>query len=246
MSYIGKEPSLATPQSPFVEVFSGTGVQTDFVLTKTIPTIYSIIVFVSGAYQKYGTDYTVIGQTLRFLAPPATGTGNIVAHYIITLSNSMVPVDASVTDAKLAPNTVTNSKLARNSNAGYVMVSGGSGADVSYINPFLVTASRGIVSGSSITLGTELLTNSSYSLAMSSNTTLTAPLVANVPASGTWYIDITVDAIGGWTLNFSDSVSVQWNKVYGYTFDSIPNAIYRLWIVSRNSAFLDVNIERIK
>jgi hypothetical protein len=246
MAYIGREPSVVTPQSPFVEVFNGTGVQTDFVLTKTIPTIYSVIVFISGAYQRYGTDYVISGQSLNFLAPPATGTGNVVVHYIITMSSTMVPVDASVTAAKIAPNTITNNKLARNANTGWVMTSGGAGADVTFTNPFLVTGGRGSIGGTNITLVSELLTNSSYAWSMTANSTLTAPLVANVPASGSWYIDITVDAVGGYTLSFSDSVSVQWNKVYGYSFDCVPNGIYRLWIVSRNSAFLDVNAERIK
>lgn len=97
----------------------------------------------------------------------------------------------------------------------------------------------------SITFGSELISYGSFTLAMSANTTLTAPLTANVPTSGAWYIDITVDSTGGYTLSFTNSASVTWNQVYGYSFDCLPNGVYRLWMVARGSTILDVSMERL-
>ena len=97
----------------------------------------------------------------------------------------------------------------------------------------------------SITFGTELTQYGSFTLSMAANITLTAPLTANLVASGAWYIDITVDTVGGYTLTFTNSASVNWNLVYGYNFDCLPNGVYRLWMVARGPAILDVSVERL-
>ncbi len=117
------------------------------------------------------------------------------------------------------------------------LVAGGSGAGS-------ITA-RSSISGPSFTFGTELSNTASFTYSMTANTTLTAPLTANLPPSGAWYIDITVDSTGGYTLTFSNSASVNWNQVYGFSFDCLPNGVYRLWMVARGATIIDVSVERL-
>jgi hypothetical protein len=71
------------------------------------------------------------------------------------------------------------------------------------------------------------------------NITLNNPSI--VKKSGSWYIDLTINSTGGYTLTFGN----QYNKVYGYNFDCLPNAVYRLWITVRTATVFDVSIERL-
>lgn len=107
----------------------------------------------------------------------------------------------------------------------------------------ITNTSRGTLS---ITSTPDFISYASFTMSMTGNATLTAPASTSlVPTTGTWYCDVTVDSTGGYTLTFTNSGSVLWNKVYGYTFDCLPNAIYRLWMTSRGSSTIDVNIERL-
>lgn len=99
------------------------------------------------------------------------------------------------------------------------------------------TTSRSVLSGATPT--PDVVNNASFTWTLSANSTLGYP--TPVPTSGAWYVDITVDNTGGYTLSFAAG----YNKVYGYYFDCLPNAIYRLWMTARGSSVIDVNIERI-
>lgn len=105
-------------------------------------------------------------------------------------------------------------------------------------NPGTSSDARGTLAGTNVTPNVDLY--GSWSWSMTGNSTLNFP-TGTIPASGAWYIDITVDATGGYTLTFGGG----YNKVYGFYFDCLPNAIYRLWLVSRNSTVVDVNVERL-
>jgi len=96
---------------------------------------------------------------------------------------------------------------------------------------------RAVLSGTTPT--PDVVNNASFSWSLTGTSTLGFP--GTVPTSGAWYVDITVDATGGYTLNFAAG----YNKVYGYYFDCLPNAVYRLWMTARGSSVIDVNIERI-
>ncbi len=105
-----------------------------------------------------------------------------------------------------------------------------------------VTA-RKIVSGTSYTLETALY--ASFFMSATGNVTITAPLSANMTPSGAWYVDLAIDSIGNRTLTLTNSVSVSFNRVYGFNFDSAPNAVYRIWFVARDITIIDVSIERL-
>jgi len=99
------------------------------------------------------------------------------------------------------------------------------------------TIARTAVTGPTVTL--DLVNYGSFTYSMTTNTTFNFP--GTVPASGAWYVDITMDSVGGYTLTFNAG----YNKVYGYYFDALPNAIFRLWLTARGSSIIDVNIERL-
>lgn len=100
------------------------------------------------------------------------------------------------------------------------------------------TSARGALAGVSVT--PDLSLYASWSWTLNASSTLNFPS-GYVSPTGSWYIDITVDNNGGYTLSFAAG----YNKVFGYYFDCLPNAVYRLWMTSRNSTIIDVSIERI-
>jgi hypothetical protein len=62
----------ARPDAMFVETFGGDGVNTDFILNNTPPSINNTQVYLSGVYQQKGISYTLVDDnTIRFGEAPA-------------------------------------------------------------------------------------------------------------------------------------------------------------------------------
>lgn len=190
-----------------------------------------------------------VNYTANFNPDIALNHNTIVGIKILTANTTTAPY--------FAPDGLTNRPIV-NSNGGAVVIgqlSVGSSVLLRYDVPttswWIVgggssdVINRLSIGGSSHTFTTELQQYDSFSYTMSANTTLTAPLTASLPVSGVWYMDITIDAIGGYTLTFANSASVTWNKVYGYYFDCLPNGVYRLWMTARGATTIDVSMERL-
>ena len=103
--------------------FSGTGLETTFVLPDAGYDTPYTRVYVDETYQTSG--YTITGATLEFDTPPSSGTDNIVvvlgesfAFSVSFPGNNTVSADAiidgAVTTAKLASGAVTTTKLGNN------------------------------------------------------------------------------------------------------------------------------------
>lgn len=63
------------------DVFSGTGAQVAFVLTRAPGSLGNLDVSVGGVTMRRTLDFTLSGQTVTFLSPPASGTNNILIRY---------------------------------------------------------------------------------------------------------------------------------------------------------------------
>ena len=97
------------------DAFSGDGSDTTFTLSITPVHENNTQVYVDGVYQFKGT-YSVSGTTLTFSTAPPNGT----AIEVMTMNQTdiNVPVDDTITTAKIADNAITSAKIA----AGAVVV----------------------------------------------------------------------------------------------------------------------------
>jgi len=102
MAYIGNTQTSI----PFItDSFSGNASATSFSpLTRAPAGTASIAVFVAGAYQAPST-YSLVGTTITFGSPPASGVGNIIILHLGNGSTTQVPSDGSVTLLKLSGET---------------------------------------------------------------------------------------------------------------------------------------------
>ena len=105
--------------------FTGTGSQTDFILSTAPPNIDFTSVYVSGVYQQKGQAYTVSGTTLTFTeAPDLNDTIEVVIISSASLvsvnvddvtiqngSNGLEVKDDGITTAKIADDTISYNKL---------------------------------------------------------------------------------------------------------------------------------------
>ena len=108
VTYLGKQ--LLTPSAnnantyPKLDLFTGDGSDTTFVLSTTPPSAGAIMVFVDGVFQREGSSnaWTLSGDTLTFTAAPAN-TANIAVMHLAT-EQSFLPtvVDRTVTNAKIS------------------------------------------------------------------------------------------------------------------------------------------------
>ena len=90
--------------------YSGNGSTVAFTLVEAPTTANRVWVYINGVYQ-FRNTYSVSGSTLTFNVAPPTGTNNIEVSIDSTVGASVVPVDGSVTSAKLADNSVTGTKI---------------------------------------------------------------------------------------------------------------------------------------
>ena len=108
VTYLGKQ--LLTPSAnsantyPKLDLFTGDGSDTTFVLSTTPPSAGALMVFVDGVFQREGSSnaWTLSGDTLTFTAAPAN-TANIAVMHLAT-EQSFLPtvVDRTVTNAKIS------------------------------------------------------------------------------------------------------------------------------------------------
>ena len=114
MAYIGKAPdSLVTGQSTSEDIFTATAGQTAFTITSDVVKETDIVVAINGVVQS-GTAYGMSGtgnRTLTFTAGLTAGDEVRVLH-IGFKPTTTVPLDGTVTTAKLADNSVTSAKIA--------------------------------------------------------------------------------------------------------------------------------------
>ncbi len=104
--YLGNTPFY---QDYAVDTFTGNGSTVNNTLTYTPASVFSVLVFVSGVYQRPTTDYTLSGNVLtHVVAPPNTAPIQVIHLGRSGIVNT--PADASVTTAKLATGvSLTNS-----------------------------------------------------------------------------------------------------------------------------------------
>lgn len=97
------------------QVETGDGTTTDFALDQQAVSTQHLIVTVASVPQSPdGTTYTVInsGNTIRFASAPANGAKIVIRWYGVATYN--VPVDDSVSTAKIQNLAVTTAKIANN------------------------------------------------------------------------------------------------------------------------------------
>lgn len=107
MSYIGNQ----VKSVPFItDVYSGTAATSYGPLTIVPAAPTSVMVFVSGVYQRPSLDYTLNVDYVNFVSSPTSGTSNIVIHHIgYGFMSTQVPADGTVTPIKFS--TSANSSI---------------------------------------------------------------------------------------------------------------------------------------
>jgi hypothetical protein len=103
------------------------------------------------------------------------------------------------------------------------------------------TTKPALTSGASITL-TSFPAYQAYRLTLAHNATLAYPVPGTFPESGTLYIDVTVNATGGWIMSFASGYNLVPN---GSVWQSTANSVNRIWLVIRTTSIIDVYIENI-
>ena len=108
VTYLGKQ--LLTPSAnnantyPKLDLFTGDGSDTTFVLSATPPSAGAIMVFVDGVFQREGSSnaWTLSGDTVTFTAAPANLANISVMHLATEQSFLPTVVDRTVTNAKIS------------------------------------------------------------------------------------------------------------------------------------------------
>ena len=95
--YIGNEPRFQNYPSKF---FNGDGTAMTVTLDYAPPSASAILVFVSGV-RKDTNEYTINGTSLTFTGTVTSGTNNVQVIHLAQVSNTVTPVDGSVTVAKI-------------------------------------------------------------------------------------------------------------------------------------------------
>ena len=112
MPYIGPPAPDRFVAPKAAKQFSGDGSTTAFTLSRsTINPSTTIIAFVNGVFQKYTTNYSVVGTTITFTSAPANTATIVVVHLSVRNEVNIGTVgDGSITTAKLADSAVTPAK----------------------------------------------------------------------------------------------------------------------------------------
>ena len=108
VTYLGKQ--LLTPSAnnantyPKLDLFTGDGSDTTFVLSTTPPSAGALMVFVDGVFQREGSSnaWTLSGDTVTFTAAPANTAAIAVMHLATEQSFLPTVVDRTVTNAKIS------------------------------------------------------------------------------------------------------------------------------------------------
>jgi hypothetical protein len=63
------------------DTFSGNALQVDFVMSRTVASVYDVVIFVGNVHQNPGVAYTVDGTNkLTFTSPPPSNNTIVVLH----------------------------------------------------------------------------------------------------------------------------------------------------------------------
>ena len=125
VTYLGKQ--LLTPSAnnantyPKLDLFTGDGSDTTFVLSATPPSAGALMVFVDGVFQREGSSnaWTLSGDTLTFTTAPANTAAIAVMHLATEQSFLPTVVDRTVTNAKISlSNSNANTSPTKNTNFG--------------------------------------------------------------------------------------------------------------------------------
>lgn len=130
MAYLGNNPGEVFVET-LKDTFSGTDSATTFTLSVDAVT-NAIEVFVENVQQEPTVSYTVAGTTLTFDSAPPAGTNNIyVIHRDPAVSRPFVTTaniaDNSVTNLKLANDSVSFAQVTLTSFNGVIQATGGGG-----------------------------------------------------------------------------------------------------------------------
>ena len=110
MSYIGKEPQFTQYPSKF---FNGDGTAMTVTLDYSPPNAAALLVFIDGVRQDTSAD-TLSGTSLTFTGIVPSGTNNVQVVHLGIAQDTQVPVDDSVSTAKIQDDAVTSAKLDTN------------------------------------------------------------------------------------------------------------------------------------
>lgn len=177
MAYIGNTQTSI----PFItDSFSGNASATSFSpLTRAPAGTASIAVFVAGAYQAPST-YSLVGTTITFGSPPASGVGNIIILHLGNGSTTQVPSDGSVTLLKLSGETFgyINTAFTAANTPSYTANSAASYANAAFATANTITSASSYANSAFVSSNSAFITaNSAASYGNS------AFLVANSAAS---------------------------------------------------------------
>jgi hypothetical protein len=100
MSYIGNTPTSQSFISG-TDYFNGNGSTTAFTLTRTVGSVNDIEAVVENVVQRPNDAYTISGTTITFTSAPPSGTNNIYVRYLSTTTQSITPVQNSVSYATM-------------------------------------------------------------------------------------------------------------------------------------------------
>jgi len=215
--------TVSANQNWVVDTFSGTGAQTVFTLSADPGSINALIVRISGVMQAPTTNYALSGTTLTFTSAPASGTGNVIVQYGVTITNMTTPADGTVTTAKIIDSAVTTAKI------------NDSAVTTAKINAAAVTASK--LDASAIS---GCLVNGYISASVSGNalTAAVKTLAGSDPSSSDPVMVLFRNATAGTgsvsvlSLTAATSVVVSSGSTLG-TSSAVPS---RVWIVGFNDA----------
>lgn len=109
MAYIGKDLPGILNHNKLFETFTGDGIITSKVLSRTPGSVNNVDVFYDGAFQTPGVDFTLSGNTITFTSAPPNGV--VVSILAGEDSQVITPEENTVTSAKITNNTITNALL---------------------------------------------------------------------------------------------------------------------------------------
>lgn len=112
MAYIGSSAAPLPVAFAGVQSEPFNGGSATYTLSRSVAKTSDIEVVVNNVQQSpFDGSYSVSGKTLTFSETVSAGTGNIYVTYLDMPIGSLVPVDSSVSTAKLAPGAVTAPKM---------------------------------------------------------------------------------------------------------------------------------------
>jgi hypothetical protein len=222
MAYIGNQVSSV----PFIiDTFSGTGSATTFgQMTRAPAGVASIAVYVSGVYKTPGLDYTLNGDLIIFITPPASGTNNIVIHHMGNGSATQVPSDGAVTGTKLAVNSVRGNNIVAGTITGNLIGTTAVTSNHIVLNA-ITTNLIGTLAVSGNQIGTGAISANNFagggitSNVLSSNLTISTTRVAET-------VNVVTSAIGGnYQIHLANSSVYHFlaNTTANITFQMIAN-----------------------